>query len=350
MASAAPAWHPAPPRIASPATAAAHSHRPATASRSRCRASPQHDHTGNALVDRGCSTGPHASGNPPPTAGGRARSCALGDDQRKWRTFAPPWRRRNATAAQRLRSRPDPSGSSSSRTGARVPRLALWTRCLSSASAGGLRRPKAVEIVKPAALPAAGFTTLCPYRFSAYAIVTATGTPSPRPWARNAIRGYAGEVLNSEITTVVCRPCTGEGKTTRCAAHKRGAYRPTESKTLCMRRSSMRGSRESPQATGQIQPSPAGEGLWPQSQRVRERAVGPAHAGHRDGGHDMANPKRARSGKPPIQPREVPTLNPAVCHRDCGEYGRQREGTGVFDSPTCCTTSRSSSWGRRTRR
>ena len=41
--------------------------------------------------------------------------------------------------------------------------------------------------MKPAALPAAGFTTLCPYRFSAYAIVTATGTPSPRPWARNAI-------------------------------------------------------------------------------------------------------------------------------------------------------------------
>ena len=40
----------------------------------------------------------------------------------------------------------------------------------------------------------------------------------------------------------------------------------------------MRGSRESPQATGQIQPSPAGEGLWPQSQRVRERAVGLANS------------------------------------------------------------------------
>ena len=26
-----------------------------------------------------------------------------------------------------------------------------------------------------------------PHRFSAYAIITATGTPSPRPWARNAI-------------------------------------------------------------------------------------------------------------------------------------------------------------------
>ncbi len=201
MASAAPAWHPAPPRIASPATAAAHSHRPATASRSRCRASPQHGHTGNALVDRGCSARPHASGNPPPLPGGRARPCALGDDQRKWCTSAPPWRRRNVTAAQRLRSRPDPSGSSSSRTGTRVPRLALWTRCLSCASAGGLRRPKAVEIVKPAALPAAGFTTLCPYRFSAYAIVTATGTPSPRPWARNAIPASFGRLGHTDRHT-----------------------------------------------------------------------------------------------------------------------------------------------------
>jgi len=39
----------------------------------------------------------------------------------------------------------------------------------------------------------------------------------------------------------------GEDNTVRSV--RRGAYRPTESETLCMRRSSMRGNRESPEAT-----------------------------------------------------------------------------------------------------
>jgi len=42
----------------------------------------------------------------------------------------------------------------------------------------------------------------------------------------------------------------GEDNTVR--SDRRGAYRPTESETLCMRRSSMRGSRESPEATEQV--------------------------------------------------------------------------------------------------
>ncbi len=42
----------------------------------------------------------------------------------------------------------------------------------------------------------------------------------------------------------------GEDNTVRSA--RRGAYRPTESETLCMRRSSMRGSRESPEAAEQV--------------------------------------------------------------------------------------------------
>ena len=41
--------------------------------------------------------------------------------------------------------------------------------------------------MKPAAFACCGLHTLRPCRFSSYAIVTATGTPSPRPWARNAI-------------------------------------------------------------------------------------------------------------------------------------------------------------------
>jgi hypothetical protein len=42
----------------------------------------------------------------------------------------------------------------------------------------------------------------------------------------------------------------GEDNTVR--SDRRGACRPTESETLCMRRSSMRGSRESPEATEQV--------------------------------------------------------------------------------------------------
>ena len=45
----------------------------------------------------------------------------------------------------------------------------------------------------------------------------------------------------------------GEDNTVRSA--RRGAYRPTESKTLCMRRTSMRGNRESPEATEQVSSS-----------------------------------------------------------------------------------------------
>ena len=64
---------------------------------------------------------------------------------------------------------------------------------LSCASAGGLSPVgQAVKKVKPAAFTCCGLHTLRPHRFSAYAIITATGTPSPRPWARNAIAGCSG--------------------------------------------------------------------------------------------------------------------------------------------------------------
>jgi len=42
------------------------------------------------------------------------------------------------------------------------------------------------------------------------------------------------------------------GKTTRYVAVMQGAYRPTESKTLCMRKSSMYGNRESLVVTEQV--------------------------------------------------------------------------------------------------
>ena len=51
---------------------------------------------------------------------------------------------------------------------------------------------------------------------------------------------------------LVRRPCTLMGKTTRYVAVMQGAYRPTESKTLCMRKSSMYGNRESLEATEQV--------------------------------------------------------------------------------------------------
>ena len=50
--------------------------------------------------------------------------------------------------------------------------------------------------MKPAALTCCGLHTLRPCRFSAYAIVTATGTLSPRPWARNAIIPTYNEAEN----------------------------------------------------------------------------------------------------------------------------------------------------------
>ena len=60
---------------------------------------------------------------------------------------------------------------------------------------------------------------------------------------------------------------------------RRGAYRPTESETLCMRRSSMRGSRESPEATERV---PRAVRLGKVCDRNREsvcdRAVGQAHS------------------------------------------------------------------------
>ena len=51
---------------------------------------------------------------------------------------------------------------------------------------------------------------------------------------------------------LVRRPCTLMGKTIRCVAVMQGAYRPTESKTLCMRKSSMYGNRESLEVTEQV--------------------------------------------------------------------------------------------------
>ena len=69
----------------------------------------------------------------------------------------------------------------------------------------------------------------------------------------------------------------GEDNTVRSA--RRGAYRPTESETLCMRRSSMRGSRESPEATERV---PRAVRLGKVCDRNREsvcdRAVGQAHS------------------------------------------------------------------------
>ena len=156
----------------------------------------------------------------------------------------------------------------------------------------------------------------------------------------------------------------GEDNTVRSV--RRGAYRPTESETLCMRRSSMRGSRESPEATERV---PRAVRLGKVCDRNREsvcdRAVGQAHStreaveqrsatgktGHRPAemvegrgtgrgelvqvqhtpdaetegaiwrtlnGHEAGNRRHSQG--------EVPTLSPEACHRDWNEYGRQRDG------------------------
>ena len=85
--------------------------------------------------------------------GRTARSCAFGSDRRTLRTSAPPWRRRNVTAARRVGFRPHPPRSSSSRAGARVPRLRLGTLAASRVPRLAVvsRRP-GCKSVKPAAL------------------------------------------------------------------------------------------------------------------------------------------------------------------------------------------------------
>ena len=123
-------------------------------SRPRCTAPLPPVRTESVPADTACTAALRACGTPPPLPDSAARSCASGSDRQRWRTSAPLWRRRNVSAARRSRFRPHPPRSSSSRTGARVLWLVQWARWLH---------------------------TLRPYRFTSYAIVTATGTPSPRP-------------------------------------------------------------------------------------------------------------------------------------------------------------------------
>ena len=113
----------------------------------------------------------------------------------------------DATCRQhrRVRLRPDPLRSSSSRTGARVPRLA---------------RGHSLPLVCLGSRSPAGQGCQSPYRFSAYAIVTATGTPSPRLWARNAI---------APLITALRQPIRADRRRSRTSASPpaRGSMRPS---------------------------------------------------------------------------------------------------------------------------
>ena len=103
--------------------------------------------------DTACSAASHAHGTPPPRPGSTARSCAFGSDRRTWHTSAPQWRRRIVTAARRVGFRPHPPRSSSSRTGARVPRLRLGTLAASRVPRlAVVSRQPGCKSVKPAAL------------------------------------------------------------------------------------------------------------------------------------------------------------------------------------------------------
>ena len=83
-----------------------------------------------------------------------------------------------------------------------MPRLRLGTLAASRVPRLAIPSPAgAVEKVKPAAFTCCRLHTLCPYPFSAYAILIASGTPSPRPWARNVIKANpnATEILTSYV-------------------------------------------------------------------------------------------------------------------------------------------------------
>src|SRR5207253_7609232 len=64
---------------------------------------------------------------------------------------------------------------------------------------------------------------------------------------------HAGQPLSSEITTSACRPCPDRGKATTRAALSEQPTNAAESKTLCMRESSRRENRETPEI-----PTPVG--------------------------------------------------------------------------------------------
>ena len=188
MATASPAPHPALPRTASPATAVVCRLRPTVALHLRYRVSPQRGHTGSVRADTGCSAGLHGPGTPPPLSRSRARSalsvmidedgtrllpCGVDAPRRQHGAQGPVLIRLVVRRRQRERV---------------CLGCTLGHSRLSCASAGRLSPVgQAVKKVKPAAFTCCGLHTLRPHRFSAYAIITATGTPSPRPWARNAI-------------------------------------------------------------------------------------------------------------------------------------------------------------------
>ena len=106
----------------------------------------------------------------------------------------------------------------------------------------------------------------------------------PRVMRRLPVRGRRsvsagirrrGIELRNQTSGVSTLYNCGEDNTVR--RERRVAHRPTESETLCMRRSFMRGSRESLEATGgSPAASPAEEGPWPNAQRARDQAVGQA--------------------------------------------------------------------------
>ena len=182
-------------------------------------------------------------------------------------------------------------------------------------------------------------------------------------------RGCAGEVLSSEINPLVCRPCAVKGKTIRGAAVCELCTDTTESETLCMaspafgmRRSSMRGNRESsgsdwevpfPVRSGKIRDRTPGVYAPEQSDRpivpekrsnegTGTRCVdGPEETAEGRGltkgnsersctyrtlgrRSDMEDPKRARSGKPRTQPRQASYVAPKYVTRDWNGYERQK--------------------------
>ena len=90
-------------------------------------------------------------------------------------------------------------------------------------------------------------------------VVRRSEPPRPRVMRRLPARGRRsvgaglrrrGIELRNQPSGALTLYCYGEDNTVR--SDRRGAHRPTESETLCMRRSSMRGSRESPEATEQV--------------------------------------------------------------------------------------------------
>jgi len=147
--------------------------------------------------------------------------------------------------------------------------------------------------------------------------------------AGEALTGvHAGQVLSSEISSSVCRPCSDVGKAIRRATIGREPLVGTaESKTLCMCGNSMRENRETPKTPlARNDQGRSVKAMRLYDRRVRLRGVGRPHSTCEAGEQSCFGSGGARGGKGVDQgerPRTPPRRTQSRNRRGtiCRTYG-----------------------------